>query len=222
MEIESRPAPREGGPAIAERRPAKVAALVLAAGRSTRMGAGRNKLTTDLDGTPIVRRTVEAALASQARPVVVVTGHEGDEVWACLHGLDVEAVHNPRFAEGLSTSLKAGLAHLPPDCDAVVVLLGDMPLLPPAVIDALLAAFAPKEGRGIVVPVRHGRRGNPVLWGRGYFAALADLKGDVGAKHVLALNAEAVAEVETQTDAIFIDIDTPEALRVAQGGGGQS
>lgn len=213
MEIESRPSPREGGPPIAKRQPAKIAAIVLAAGRSTRMGAGRNKLTTELDGKPIVRRTVEAALGSRARPVVVVTGHERERIEVALAGLDVAFAHNPRFAEGLSTSLKTGLGSLPPDADAAVVLLGDMPLLPADVVDALIAAFEPKEGRAIVVPVRHGRRGNPVLWGRGYFAALASLKGDVGAKHVLAENAEAVAEIGVDTEAIFIDIDTPDALK---------
>ncbi|MEZ5924975.1 MAG: molybdopterin-binding/glycosyltransferase family 2 protein [Hyphomicrobiaceae bacterium] len=212
MEIESRPSPREGGPAVERRRPAKVAAIVLAAGRSTRMGEGRNKLTTELDGKAIVRRTVEAALASKARPIVVVTGHQREAVEAALAGLDVSLAHNPDFAEGLSTSLRTGLSALPVDVDAVAVLLGDMPLLPPALIDRLIAAFEPKEGRAIVVPVRNGRRGNPVIWGRGYFAALMSLRGDVGAKHVLAENAEAVAEVEAQTDAIFIDIDTPEAL----------
>lgn len=219
MEIESRPSPREGGPAIEKRQPAMVAAIVLAAGRSTRMGAGRNKLTTELDGKPIVRRTVEAALASKARPVVVVTGHQREAVEASLAGLDVGFAHNPDFAEGLSTSLRAGLSALPSQADAAAVLLGDMPLLPPALIDRLIASFEPKEGRNIVVPTRDGRRGNPVLWGRSYFAALMALKGDVGAKHVLAENAEAVAEIEAGTDAIFIDIDTPEALGGVAGGG---
>jgi molybdenum cofactor cytidylyltransferase len=213
MEIESRPSPRESGQPIAKRQPAKVAAIVLAAGRSTRMGAGRNKLTTEFNGKPIVRRTVEAALASRAGPVVVVTGHDREPIEATLAGLDVAFAHNPRFADGLSTSLRAGLGALPPDADAAVVLLGDMPLLPAKVIDALIAAFEPKEGRAIVVPVHAGRRGNPVLWGRVYFAALAALKGDVGAKHVLAENAEAVAEIDVDTEAIFIDIDTPEALK---------
>jgi molybdenum cofactor cytidylyltransferase len=213
MEIESRPSPREGGEPIARRQPLKVAAIVLAAGRSTRMGPGRNKLTTPLDGKLIVRRTVEAALASTARPVIVVTGHDREQVEAALAGLDVGLVHNPDFADGLSTSLRTGLAALPPVADAAVVLLGDMPLLPPELIDRLVAAFEPKEGRAIVVPVREGRRGNPVLWGRSYFGVLMALKGDVGAKHVLAENAEVLAEIEAETDAIFIDIDTPEALR---------
>ncbi len=219
MEIESRPSPREGGQPVEKRQPARVAAIVLAAGRSTRMGAGRNKLTTELDGKAIVRRTVEAALASIARPVIVVTGHQREAIEAALAGLDVTFAHNADFAEGLSTSLRTGLAALPNDVDATAVLLGDMPLLPPALIDRLIAAFEPKEGRGIVVPARDGRRGNPVVWARGYFPALMTLKGDVGAKHVLADNAEAVAEVEAGTDAIFIDIDTPEALKGVAGTG---
>jgi molybdenum cofactor cytidylyltransferase len=217
MEIESRPAPREGADRIEKRRPTEIAAIVLAAGRSTRMGAGRNKLTSLLDGRAIVRRTVEAALQSKARPIVVVTGHEREAVEAALAGLDVTFIHNSAYAEGLSTSLRAGLGALRSEADAAVVLLGDMPLLPAVLVDRLIAAYEPKEGRSIVVPVRGERRGNPVLWGRAYFAALMGLKGDVGAKHVLAENAEAVAEVAAETDAIFIDIDTPEALRDASG-----
>src|SRR5690606_12213712 len=124
MEIVTRPQPR-AEPAAAES-PRMVAALLLAAGRSTRMG-GPNKLLEDLHGKPIVRHAAEALAASGASPVVAVTGHEGERVASALAALDIELVHNPDYADGLSTSLKAGLAALPPDSDAVVVALGDMP-----------------------------------------------------------------------------------------------
>ena len=104
----------------------RIAAVILAAGRSTRMG-GPNKLLAEIGGKPLVRIAAEEALASRARPVIVVTGHQRDKVEAALEGLDVQRVHNPDFAEGLSTSLKAGLAAVPDDVDGAIVCLGDMP-----------------------------------------------------------------------------------------------
>ncbi|HEY0836513.1 MAG TPA: molybdopterin-binding/glycosyltransferase family 2 protein, partial [Azospirillum sp.] len=146
-EIPSRPLPRASvgePPATAPRAP-RIAALVLAAGRSTRMG-GPNKLLADLDGRALVARTVDAALASRARPVIVVTGHQRDEVTAALAGRPVQFVHNPDFAEGLSTSLRAGLAAVPADADGALVCLGDMPEVSGVVIDRLIAAYNPVEG----------------------------------------------------------------------------
>ncbi len=213
MEIVTRPQPREGPPP-AERVP-QIAALVLAAGRGTRMG-GPNKLLAEMRGKPIVRHAVEAALASRARPVVVVTGHEGERVAAALQGLDIQTVHNPDFAEGLASSLKAGLAALPNDTDAVVVALGDMPEVTGALIDKLARAIDPARGALIAVPIRDGRRGNPVVWSRRYFDDLARLEGDVGARHLIAQHGEAVAEVPVEDEAAFLDIDTPAALAAAR------
>jgi molybdenum cofactor cytidylyltransferase len=215
MEIVTRPQPREG-PAPSERVP-RVAALVLAAGRGTRMG-GPNKLLAELHGKPIVRHAVEAALASRARPVIVVTGYEGDQMAGALKGLEIRRVHNPDFAEGLSTSLKAGLAALPPGIDAAAVMLGDMPGVSATLIDRLGSAIDPARGALIAVPVRHGRRGNPVVWSRRFFEDLARLEGDVGARHLIAQHGEAVAEVAVEDEAAFLDIDTPEALAHASAG----
>ena len=212
-EIPTRPQPRAGDGAsttVAPRAP-KIAAIVLAAGRSRRMGTA-NKLLTDVDGVPMVRRAVEAATASHARPVIVVTGNEQGRVQAALRGCKATFVHNPRFAVGMSTSLQAGLAALPTDVDGALVCLGDMPLVTAAAIDRLIAAFNPLEGRAICVPTWNGKRGNPVLWDRRFFAAMADLAGDVGAKHLIGEHAELVAEVAMSDDAVLTDIDTPEAL----------
>jgi molybdenum cofactor cytidylyltransferase len=208
MEIVTRPQPREALPSAQAPR---VAAIVLAAGRGTRMGA-ENKLLADLSGKSIVRHTVEAALASKARPVVVVSGHQGERIAGALKGLEISHVHNPRFAEGLSTSLTAGLAALPPEIDAVAVMLGDMPEISGALIDRLAAAIDPERGALIAVPVRNGRRGNPVVWSRRLFGDLARLEGDVGARHLIGLYADAVAEVPVEDEAVFADVDTPEAL----------
>jgi molybdenum cofactor cytidylyltransferase len=212
MEIITRPQPREGTDVAESER--RVATLVLAAGRGTRMG-GPNKLLAEVGGKPIVRQAVEAAIASKTRPVVVVTGHEGERVAAALTGLDVKRVHNPNFAEGLSTSLKAGLAAMPADADAVVVMLGDMPDVTSALIDKLTQAIDPARGALIAVPTRDGRRGNPVVWSRRFFEELSQLDGDTGARHLIVQNNEAVVEVSVDDEAAFHDIDTPEALALA-------
>jgi molybdenum cofactor cytidylyltransferase len=194
----------------------EIAAIVLAAGRSTRMGAA-NKLTADVGGRPLVRRAVEAALASSARPVLVVTGHQADDVREALAGLGVTFVHNPDYALGLSSSLKAGIAAVPPSADGALVLLGDMPQLESAHLDRLIANFADAAREAIVVPSRGGQRGNPVLWPRTYFAEMLQLEGDAGAKRLLAAHPARVREVDLDTEAIFVDVDTPEALAQLRG-----
>jgi molybdenum cofactor cytidylyltransferase len=208
MEIVTRPQPREE-PELEKGR--RIAALILAAGRSTRMG-GPNKLLADIGGRSLVRIAAEEALASRARPVIVVTGHQRDKIEAALAGLQVQFVHNPDFADGLSTSLKAGLAAVPPDVDGAVVCLGDMPQVRADLIDRLIAAFDPERGALVVVPTIGGKRGNPVVWSRRFFAELIALDGDVGARHLIGRYAEAVTEVPLTDTAALIDVDTPEAL----------
>ena len=210
MEIPTRPLPRETRPQGAPRAP-RIAAVVLAAGTSSRM-QGANKLLQPVAGKPMVRHAVEAALASPAAPVIVVTGHEAVKVEAALSGLQVETVRNADFAKGQASSLKAGIAALPGDVDGAVILLGDMPLVSSGTIGRLIAAFNPGEGRAICVPVHQGRRGNPVLWAKSFFAEIAKLEGDEGAHRLIAAHAEEVSEVEVESDAIFRDFDTPESL----------
>ena len=192
--------------------PAKVAAVVLAAGRSSRM-APRNKLLESFAGEPVIVKVVRCALCSGARPVIVVTGHEAPRIAEALHGFDVALVHNPHFADGMSTSLRAGVAALREDHDGALVMLGDMPQVAPADLKALLAAFAAANDRGaICVPVREGRRGNPVLWGAAHFPDIMRITGDVGAKHLLAARADNVMEVPAESDGVLADIDGPADL----------
>jgi molybdenum cofactor cytidylyltransferase len=213
MEIVTRPQPREApAPHQANR---DVAAIVLAAGRSTRMG-GPNKLLAEIAGKPLVRIAVEQALASRARPVIVVTGHEHMRVAGALEGLLVRLVHNPSFADGLSTSLKVGLAAVPPDADGVIVCLGDMPQVTAELIDRLVAAFDPDRNALVVVPTIEGKRGNPVVWSRRFFPDLATLEGDVGARHLIQTYGEVVTEVPVKDAAALTDVDTPEALRAVK------
>lgn len=212
MEIVSRPQPRAPGHAEV----APVAGLVLAAGRSTRMGTG-NKLLQEVRGEPLVRHAVRAQLDSCAAPVVVVTGHQQDEVRAALAGLDVGFVHNPAYGEGLATSLKAGLAALPTKVAGVVVSLGDMPNVTAGVIDRLAQAFADRPEALAVVPTLLGQRGNPALLARGLFPEVAKLSGDQGARRLIEGAGEAVEEVPLDDPAIALDIDTPEALKALTG-----
>lgn len=185
----------------------RIAALVLAAGRSTRMG--HFKLLADVGGKPMLWRVVEAVTAAQVTRTIVVTGNEAEAVAGALAGLDVGYVHNARFAEGLATSLAAGVAALPSDCDGVVVALGDMPQIAAATLDALIGAFQPGH---VVVPVREGEIGNPILWPREAFAAMAGLAGDAGARRLLPAFEGRVIRVAVAEGDIFTDIDTPEAL----------
>jgi molybdenum cofactor cytidylyltransferase len=208
MEIVTRPQPRADAEPEKGRR---IAAIVLAAGRSTRMG-GPNKLLAEIGGKPLVRIAAEQALASKARPVVVVTGHQHDKVEAALHGLDLRFTHNPNFAEGLSTSVRAGLAALPTDADGVIVCLGDMPQVTAPLIDKLTTAFDPEKGALVVIPVIDGKRGNPVVWARRFFPELMAIDGDVGARHLIGRYPEAVAEVALTDTAALVDVDTPDAL----------
>jgi molybdenum cofactor cytidylyltransferase len=173
---------------------------------------GLNKLIAEISRRPLVRIAAEEALASRARPVIVVTGHQREQVEAALKGLAVRLVHNPDFIEGLGTSLKAGIAALPAEADGVIVCLGDMPQVDARLIERLIAAFDPDHGALVVVPTFEGKRGNPVLWSRRFFPDLMTIEGDVGARHLIGRYPEAVVEVPVEGKATLVDIDTPEAL----------
>jgi molybdenum cofactor cytidylyltransferase len=183
----------------------KVGAIVLAAGRSSRM-APRNKLLELVEGKPIVAHAAAVALASGANPVIVVTGFEAPHIEDALRDLNVTIVPNPNFEEGLSTSLRIGLGGLPPDSDGALILLGDMPTVDDPVLSDLMAAFTGRDG--ICVPVHRGQRGNPVLWGKSYFAEMMRLAGDVGAKQLLARHRDCVTEVAVDSNGVLTDVDT--------------
>lgn len=209
-EIPARPQPREAQARPEARRP-RVAGLVMAAGRSSRMGA--NKLLMEDGGRPIVARVVEQALAADLAELLVVCGHQEPEVRAALAGRNVRFVSCPDYADGMSASLRAGLKGLSAEVDAALVLLGDMPRVGAGLLRRMIAAFNPTEGRAIIVPAFEGKRGNPVLWDRRFFGQMMALAGDVGARHLIGEHAELVAEIEAEDTGIFLDIDTPEAYR---------
>jgi molybdenum cofactor cytidylyltransferase len=218
-EIPTRPLPRAA--AAPEHLPRagaapRIAALVLAAGQSSRMG-GRNKLLQEVDGQPLLLHAVDAAEGSRARPVVVVTGHDHANVAALLRSRRLRTVHNPAHETGMASSLRTGLSALPGDVDGVVVLLGDMPGIQAGTVDRLIAAFDPDGGAAIVAASVHGRRGNPVLLARRFFPEIREIEGDQGAKPILQAYPDQVRLVEC--DDAFTDLDTPEALDAYRTGG---
>lgn len=211
LEAEDPEGDDEGGETAPAAAPGpRIAALVLAAGRSSRMGAD-NKLLAEVDGIPMALRAVNAARASRAAGVVAVVGHQAAEVGAMLCGSGATIVDNPDYAQGMSASLRRGIAALPADVDAVLVVLGDMPRITAAHLDRLIAAFDPADP-AIVVPERDGRRGNPILWPREFFAAMCALTGDQGARGLLERYPERIRRVAIDDEAIFLDVDRPEDL----------
>ena len=193
-------------------RRADVAAIVLAAGRALRFGAGPgdSKVLAPFDGTPMVRRVAETALASMAGPVLVVTGHAGAAVATALEGLAVRLVANPDWASGMASSLAIGLRLLPTDAAGTLVLLADMPLVRAATLDRLIEAF--EDGADAVVPHHRGQPGNPVLIGRSLFGDLALARGDEGARKLLARGDRRVIVVDVDDPGVTIDVDTRDAL----------
>lgn len=203
--IQCRYQSRAGSRARADRT-LRIAALILAGGASSRMG-GEHKLLRKVDGRPLVRHAVDAALASRCNQVLVVTGCDAAAIEATLDPDLVSIVRNAEYQAGLSTSLRHGLAALSADTAAVVVLLADMPRVTAMHIDRILAAFDPSQP-GIVVPTCNGRRGNPVLWPRHRFATLRGLVGDTGARGLLDGYSDEVVTVDIGDDAILADVDT--------------
>ncbi|MCW3475023.1 molybdopterin-binding/glycosyltransferase family 2 protein [Limobrevibacterium gyesilva] len=213
-DTDARPLPRAKAVAREEPQPKRrqFAAVVLAAGKSTRMAPYNKLLIADRTGKPMIARVVDNVLSSGARPIVVVTGHRAEDVRAALGGRPVTFVHADDHESGLSASLKAGIAAVPATVSAAIVCLGDMPLVTGRIIDRLIASYDTDEGRCIVVPTHQGKTGNPILWDRRYFPEIRALSGDVGARALLKRHMEQVEEVEVKDDSVLRDFDTVDSL----------
>ena len=192
--------------------PRSVAGIVLAAGRSSRMAPHNKLLIADRSGRSMVARVADNLLSAQLRPVLIVTGHHGEEVVRSLAGRPVRIVSAPDYAAGLSASLRAGLAAVPPECPAVLVCLGDMPLVTGRMMQRLLDAYDPNEDRTIVAPTCRGAVGNPVLWDRRFFPEIMALQGDSGARRLMERHMASVALVDIGDDAVLRDFDTAQSL----------
>ncbi|MDY0882499.1 molybdopterin-binding/glycosyltransferase family 2 protein [Dongia soli] len=209
-EIPSRPQPRLGdAPSSRPDNGRHIAAIILAAGQSRRMG--QNKLLLDLHGKPLLCHVIDQALALDLSDIVVVAGHQASEIRSAIGNRPVRIVLAPDYAEGMSASLKTGIDSLKQETDAAMILLGDMPQVAAPLLRRMISAYNPVEGRAIVLPVHEGKRGNPVLWDRRFFPEMRQLAGDVGARHLIGEHAELVAEIAVDDRTILRDIDTPEA-----------
>ncbi|MDE8347975.1 MAG: molybdopterin-binding/glycosyltransferase family 2 protein [Acidocella sp.] len=219
-EIETRPAPRAlahaaGYGAAPTARP-RIAGVVLAAGLSSRMAPANKLLTMLPGGKTMIAQVVDSVLASIASPVIVVTGHQEEQIKAALAGRNVRFVYAPDYHDGMAASLRAGIAALSYGIGAALICLGDMPLLAPATLNRIIDAYDPAESREIVLPIFDSQRGNPVLWGQRFFPALLNLSGDVGARQILHQHMEHVVEINTESDEILRDFDSPEAMATLQ------
>ena len=207
-ETTERPLPR-----APRRAPPKVCAVLLAAGASKRMG-GENKLFCKWKNRPLAAATAAALAEAKSRnliyDVVAVVGRDAEKMKTALGEFNFRVVENPNFAEGMSSSLRAGLRAVPADADAALVALADMPLVGADDIASVVAMFSP-DGGDLVIPTFNGKRGNPVLLGRAHFAALMNVRGDSGARELLAENRERVREAPCGRG-VLLDIDTPESL----------
>jgi len=189
-----------------------VAGILLAAGAATRMG--RNKLLIELAEEPLVRRAARRALEAGLAPLVVVLGHEADQARAALAGLPCTAVVNPRFGEGMNTSLSAGVAALPPDAEAAVVLLADMPFVEPAMIQAVVARW--RETGAPVVASRYGEAtAPPTLYARALFPLLQGGTGEGRGREVVRGQGERARFVDWPPSALA-DLDVVEDVARAR------
>jgi molybdenum cofactor cytidylyltransferase len=183
----------------------RVAAVVLAAGGSKRMGQSKQLLP--VRGRPMVRHVTEVVCAANLEQVVVVVGAEAGPVGSALADLPVEIAINEAWAEGMSTSMQAGLRALREEIQAVLIVLADQPALTIALLDRLVTRYR-ATGAAIVAPFYRGRRGNPVLFDRSLFSELLAAEGDRGGREVLARHREQAEQVDVDDPAVVMDVDT--------------
>jgi molybdenum cofactor cytidylyltransferase len=188
-----------------------VTAIVLAAGQSNRMG-NENKLLMKIDDCPMIEHVVKTLGEPCVNKIIIVTGFEAEKIKSTLNSYDIKFVDNPDFEQGLSTSLISGLRSVDKMTDAVIICLGDMPMVTSTDIKQLINEFNPEVGREICVPIYQGKRGNPILWSRRFINEMLQLEGDVGAKHLLFKYDDIVHEVPIQDSGILLDFDTKETI----------
>jgi len=187
----------------------KIKALVLAAGYSSRMK--RNKMLLPFAGSTVIENTVGKFLQSQVDGVALVVGSEGEKIQHILASYPVQLIDNPRFAQGMSSSVQEGVRVLKEDAElaGIMIIPGDMPLIKKETVNAILARFE-ETSFPIIIPVYHGKRGHPVLFAKSLFPQLMEVSGDVGAREVVRRNYEQCCFLEVEDQGVLIDIDSPE------------
>ena len=210
-EIPSRPQPRE----VRAARRIEIGGVLLAAGRSSRMGA-HNKLLARFEGEALVHRSARTLVGAGLQDTVAVLGHQAAEVGAALADTGTRTVENPQFASGIASSLATGIRVLSDKVDAAIIVLADMPAVSSDDIGKLVEAFRAHGGNTIVRATASGQRGNPVILPRSLFAQVEALHGDTGARHIVENSDLEVVDIEIG-EAARVDVDTPDALEAAGG-----
>jgi len=182
----------------------RIAGILLAAGESKRLGSLKQLLIWN--GRPLVEQAARTALEAGLDPVVAVIGCRADEVRAAIRA-PVSVVENPRWPDGLSTSLRAGLRALPPDVDAAIMLPVDQPRLSANHLRALVTAYR-ASGKPIAGSTSRGRRASPTLFDRSLFDQLLQVTGDVGGRPVMDANPQWVEAIEAEDELELMDVDT--------------
>jgi molybdenum cofactor cytidylyltransferase len=194
------------------------AAVILAAGRSSRMG-NSHKLLEELRGKTLIKHVIDSAVEASLSPLLLVTGYRQAEVEAAASHQSVQAVFNPDYASGMMSSVICGLRSVPDHCEGAVILLGDMPMITARHIRVTIAALQDHPDRLAAVQVYCQQWGHPVVMRRALFGAVMALSGDHGARALLKANQAQVIEVPIDDPAIMLDLDTPEALALARQSG---
>lgn len=198
------------------------AAIILAAGTSSRMGAGRHKLLLPLGNRPVLAHVIETTLASQTRPIIVVLGHQAEQVRAAItqyanHPM-ITIIENPDYRQGMSTSLHAGVEAIINQAvassvpDSALIILGDQPMMIAHILDTLITTRQ-TTGKRIIAPLYDGKRGNPILFAASLFPELLEVTGDEGARSVIERHRQDVATVELGDAVATYDVDTWEAYQ---------
>ncbi len=193
----------------------RIAAILLAAGESRRMGS-RNKLALMVDGEPLLTRSARVLLASRVATVVVVLGHEAELCESLVNDLPVTTTVNPEYRDGQMTSVHHGLAHLDDAYDGVLIALADQPRLEPEDVDYLIDAFDKRRGRSILVPTHGGQRGNPILLDWRHRGAILAGERHLGCRTLIERRPEEVLAVPMANDHVVVDLDSPADLQRLQ------
>ena len=182
-----------------------ISAIVLAAGESTRMGFP--KLLLPIKGRSLLQHVIDNALQSKVGEVIVVLGAEATKLRREIKQSQVQIIENASYKEGLSTSLKAGLQAVNPQAQAVLILLGDQPLISHDIIDALIDKYE-ESGSIMVAPVYKGKRGNPVLFDSSLIPELSRVTGDKGGREIIEKHPAQLATVDFESTITGTDIDS--------------
>jgi len=185
--------------------------IILAAGQSKRMRE-MNKLLIKIDNQTMIEKIVDISLKSSANNTIVVLGYENDILQRILDNKKITTIVNKEYLKGQSSSLQLGISALPEDCDAALIMLGDMPNINSRLINQLIENYNPNDNKSIIIPTYKNKKGNPVLIDREFFPDILSIKGDKGAKDIIKVNKNYIKELPQKNSTIVEDIDTKDDL----------